>query len=187
MLSEWKSMQTVRRAFFIATIAAAIAPAQSNPTPTVPCNDVTKLDFRNLIVRTAQRTFAFRNGIAPNYDSPPDQGAKPSRPDWKAEIEKDNVIQPAPNVVVRFLLIRDSHETGSGWRYYATALRCSGGKLREVFHRDGLSLRVDRIDSTMIGIGLHVTPGQPIGKHWSYTWDRITSKYALSSTQSSVR
>ncbi len=192
-------MHTVRRALFIALIAAAIASAQqgmsavrpirssAKPTPTVRCDDVTKLDFRNLIVRTAQRTFTFQNGIAVNYDVPPDQDAEHSQPDWKAEIVKDNVMQPASNVVVRFLLIRDSHETGSGWRYYATALRCSGGKLQEVFHRDGLSLRVDRLDSTMIGIGLHVTPGQPKEKHWSYTWDRNTSRYVLSSTQPSVK
>jgi|SRR5882762_12756 len=126
-------MQIVKRVLFIVITAAAIASAQSNLTPIARCDDVTKLDFRNLIVRTARRTFAFQNGIALNYDSRPDQGAKPSQPDWKAEIEKDTVIQPAPNVAVRFLLIRDSHETGSGWRYYATGLGCSGGKLQEVF------------------------------------------------------
>ncbi len=192
-------MKTLWRALFITTIAAAVASAQpgtnevrsvrssSNQTATLRCDDVTKLDFRNLVLRTAQRTFAFHNGIAVHYDSPPEQDPEHSQPDWKAEIEKDSAIQPAPSVVVRFLLIHDSHETGSGWRYYATGLRCSGGKLQEVFHRDGLSLRVDRLDSTTISIGLNLTPGAPIRKHWSYTWDRNTSKYVLSSTQSSLR
>ncbi len=191
------SVQTLWRALFIATIAAAVASAQdgigavqsvrssSNQTPAVRCDDVTKLDFRNLIVRTAQRMFAFHNGIAVNYDSRLEQDAEHSQPDWKADIEKDSIIQPAPNVVVRFLLIHDSHETGSGYRYYATGLRCSGGKLQEVFHRDGLSMRVDRLDSTTISIGLNVTSGESIRKHWSYTWDRNSDKYVLSSTQSS--
>ena len=192
-------MQTLWRALFIATITAVDASAQqgindlrsvrssSNQTPTVRCDDVTKLDFRNLIIRTAQRTFACHNGIAVNYDSPPEQDAEHSQTDWKAEIEKDSIIEPAPNVVVRFLLIHDSHGTGSGWRYYAMGLRCSAGKLQEVFRRDGLSLRVDRLDSTAIRIGFNVTPSEPIRKHWSYSWDRNASKYVLSSTQSSLR
>jgi len=154
--------------------------------PAERCNDVTKLDSRNLTIRTAQRTFAFHNGIAVNYDGQP-EGAEHSQPDWKAEIEKDSVIQPAPNVVVRFLLIHDSHETGSGWHYYATGFRCSGGKLHEIFHRDGLSLSIDRLDSNMVGVGLNVTQGEPIRKHWFYTWDRNASKYVLSSTQSSPK
>jgi hypothetical protein len=182
-----ENVQTVRRALVLALTAAAIASAQSNPAHTAECDDVTKLDFGNLIVRTAQRTFNFHNGIAVNYDSPPGQGAEHSQSDWKAAIEKETVVQPAPDVVVRFLLIHDSHETGSGGRYYATALRCAGGKLQEVFHRDGLSLRVDRLDSTTINISLHVTPEQPIEKHWSCTWDRDTSRYVLSPTPSSVK
>jgi hypothetical protein len=191
-------VQTLWRALFIATIAA-VASAQdgisavpsvrssSNQTPAVRCDDVAKLDFRNLIIRTAQRTFAFHNGIAVNYELPPEQDAEHSQPDWKADITKDSTIQPASNVVVRFLLIHDSHETGSGWRYYATGLRCSGGTLQEVFHHDGLSMRIDRLDSTAISIGLNVTPSEPIRKYWSYSWDRNTSKYVLSSTQSSPR
>src|SRR5260370_23518003 len=192
-------MQTLWRTLFIATIAAAAASAQrginevgsldasSNQIPALRCDDVTKLDFRNLVIRTAHNTFAFHNGIAANYDSPPELAPEHSQPDWKAEIVKDSILQPEPGVVVRFLLIHNSHETGTGWRYYATGLRCSGGKLEEVFHRDGLSLGVDRLDSTTISIGLNVTPGEPIRKHWSYTWDRSTSKYVLSSTQSSLR
>src|ERR1700730_14904332 len=127
-------MQALCGALFLAVIAVAAAIAQQE------CEDVTKLDVRNQTIRTAQRTFAFHDGIAVNYDSPPDQDAKHSQPDWKATIEKDCIIQPAPNVVVRFLLIHDSHETGSGWRYYATGLRCSSGEMQEVFQRDGLSL-----------------------------------------------
>src|SRR5258708_2135110 len=103
------------RALLIATVAAVVASAQvpssSNQMPSLRCDDVTKLDVRNLSIRTAQRTFDFHNGIAVNYDSPPEQEA-----DWKAEIEDDSVILPAPSVVVRFLLIHDSHATGTGWR-----------------------------------------------------------------------
>jgi len=128
---------------------------------------VTKLDVENFTIRTAQRTFAFHNGVALNYESPRVQDAERSPPDWKSGDCEDNVIQPAPNVVVRFILIHDSHETGSGWRYYATGFRCSGGNLQEVFRRHGLSLSVDRLDSATIGVSLNLTPGSPIRKHWS--------------------
>ena len=192
-------MRILCRALLIAAIAVGVAGAQPgnsairsvrssrSQTPVVGCDDVEKLDFRNLTIRTAQRTFDFHNGIAVNYDDPTEADKEHFPPDWKAEIEKDSIIQPAPDVVVRFLLIHDSHETGSGWRYYATGLRCSGGRLQEVFHRDGASLSVDRLDSTTISVGLNVTPGDPIRKYWSYTWDRDRSKYVLSSTQSSLR
>jgi hypothetical protein len=44
--------------------------SSSNQKPALRCDDVTKLDFRNLVIRTAQRTFAFHNGIAVNYEYP---------------------------------------------------------------------------------------------------------------------
>ena len=143
------------------------------------CDDVTELDFKSLAVRTSRRTFAFQNGIAANWDGLMGQDTEHTQPDWKAEIEKDSIIQSAPDVIVRFLVIHDSHRTGTGWRYYVTGLRCSGGKLQEVFHRDGMSLRVDRLDSTAIGISLDVAPGEPT-RHLSFTWDRNTSQYTLS-------
>jgi len=139
--------------------------------PTARCEDVAKLDVSNQTIRTAHRTFAFHNGIAVNSDGSVER--------WKATIEKDSVIRPAPDVVVRFLLIHDSHEMGSGWRYYATCLRCANGEIQEVFHRDGLSLRVDNLDSTAIQVSLMATPGDPIRKHWSYVWDRGTAKFVL--------
>jgi hypothetical protein len=160
-------MQAVRRVLIIALIAVTTASAQQR------CEDITKLDVRNQTIRTAQRTFVFHEGIALNQDGPLEL--------WKAAIEKDIVVEPAPNVVVRFFVIHDSHETGSGWRYYATGFRCSGGEMHEVFHRDGLSLTVDRIDSTVINVSSMVTPGAASRKHWSYTWDRSASIYALSS------
>jgi hypothetical protein len=191
-------MPTLCQTLVTATIAVAAAAAQQgnhdvqsvrvrlNQMPAVRCEDVTKLDFRNLVIRAGHRTFAFHNATAVNYDRPPEeQDPEHSQPDWKAEIEKDSVIHPEPDVVVRFLLIHDSHETGSGWRYYAMGFRCSGGKLQQVFHLDGMSLSVDRLDSTTISVSLNVTPGKPIRKHWSYSWDRGTSKYILSSTWSS--
>src|ERR1700690_1235377 len=121
-------MQAVCRALLMVIFAAAAVAAG--------CEDVTKLDVKNQTIRTAQRTFAFHEGIALNYDSPRAQNGKHPQPDWKAAIERDSIIQPAPNVVVRFLLIHDSHETGSGWRYYATGFRCASGAMQEVFHRD---------------------------------------------------
>jgi hypothetical protein len=151
-------------------------------TPGLPCDDVTKLDFRNLTFRVGLRTFAFHDGVAANYDAPDGQASRYSQPDWKAEIEKDSVIQPVPDVVVRFLLIHDVHVTGSGWRYYATGYHCSGGKLQEVIHHEGMSLRVERLDSVSIDISLDAIPGKSRRKLCSYIWDRNSRKYVLSST-----
>jgi hypothetical protein len=55
---------------------------------------------------------AFHDGVALNYDNP-----EISRtPDWQADIQRDTAVQPIPVIDVRFLLIHDSHLTGSGWR-----------------------------------------------------------------------
>ena len=201
MCDEWqkRSVPAFLRTLCLVMFGAAVAAAQSGNggvqathatfggTPPQRCDAVMKLDFENLPVHTARRKFAFRNGVAVNFDLPPERSDRESPPDWKARIEKDTVVQPAPDVVVRFLLIHDSHVTGSGWRYYLTGLRCSSGKLQEVFHRDGLSLGIERLDSTSIIISLNGTPGDAVRKRWSYTWDRSASKYVLSSTQSSLK
>lgn len=81
------------------------------------------------------------------------------RHEWKAEIEKDTIVRPSSDAVVRFLLINDSHETGSGSRFYLIGLRCSGGELEQVFLRDGLSLTVDRLDTIGVAVGLTVNQG----------------------------
>ena len=183
-------MQTLCRALLIAAIVLPVAPAQrSSPKqqPAVRCGDVTKLDVRNLTIRTAQREFAFHNGIAIDFDGYEDRTAGPPKPDWEAEIVGDKVIHPAPNVTVRFLVIHDSHETGSGWQIYLTGFLCEDGKLKEVFHRNGMSLDTDRVDSTAIVVSLNVVPGKPIRKHYSYTWDVNTSKYVLSATFSTPK
>src|SRR3954452_24758726 len=71
------------RAFAMGSIALSIAVAQQR------CEDVTKLDVRNLVVQTSQRTFAFRDGVAVNGDGPLEREAVGSRPDWEAEITMD--------------------------------------------------------------------------------------------------
>ena len=144
-----------------------------------PC-DVARLDVRNTTIRTDQRTFAFHNGMAVNCDAPPEEGAGQHQPDWQAEIEQDRLLRPAPNVTLRFLLIHDSHVTGSGWLYYATAFRCSNGKLQEVFQRHGLSLRVERLSANRIDVSMMTTPGKDVRERWSYVWDPEQSRYVLS-------
>lgn len=186
-------MPIVCRVLAIAVVAVAVAtaeqssgsttPAPSGLTPAPVCADITKLDFRNLTITTAQRTFSFHDGIAINSDTPSAPGVEQPQPDWKAAIEKDSVVHPAPNVIVRFLLINDSHETGSGWRYYATGLRCSEGRLQEVFHRDGLSLSIDRLDSNTVRVGLNGKSGESARRQWSYAWDRKRSRYVITSEQ----
>jgi len=147
------------------------------------CDDITKLDVPNLTIQAAQRTFAFHNGVAEN--GPLEQvsigGQTGSRHEWRAAIEKDTIVRPSPDAVVRFLLINDSHETGSGNRFYLIGLRCSGGKLEQVFLREGLSLTVDRLDAIGVTVGLTVNQGDSTRKHWLYKWDG--HRYVLSSTQ----
>jgi hypothetical protein len=155
------------------------------PASAIRCGDIRRLDFKNLTIHSGSRTFAFNNGTAANYDSPL-ESEQERKPDWRAEIKRDTVVQPDPNVSVRFLVIHDRHETGSGWRYFISGYRCSDGELREVFHRDGLSLTIDRLDSTGINVsslvGVNPTTGQKVRKWWSYIWDRSRSKYVIRST-----
>src|SRR5260370_10211451 len=160
---------------------AAIPSPVSNLRQTAKCADFTRLDVRNLRIRTAQRTFVFHDGIGMNRDGPPEQDSERLQPDWKAEIEQQFILEPAPDVAVWLLLIHDSHITGSGWRYYATAFRCNGGKLEEVFHRDGLSLRLDYLTSVTIRVSLNTMPGESTRTYLSYTWDDHKSRYVLSS------
>jgi len=103
---------------FLAVLVAAIAWCQPG-AKAVRCDDVTRLDFKNLVVRTAGFSFAFHNGFALNSDDPLAEKVDEEKPDWKAEIETDKVIRPAPGVVVRLLVIHDVHQTGSGRRYFA--------------------------------------------------------------------
>jgi hypothetical protein len=146
----------------------------------LPCDSVRTIDFNNLTISCGDRTFAFNDGTALNYDRPGESGP----PDWKAEFERDTVVEPTPGVSVRFLLIHDSHETGSGWRYHLVAYRCSNGTLQQVFHRDGLSLKIDHLDSSTITVSLNPVPGQTVTTHWSYVWDQQRSTYGLVSTWS---
>jgi hypothetical protein len=162
------------------------SPAQLPSQSTISratCNDITKTDFRNFTVHTAQRTFAFHDGVAKNgpLEETPTNGAAERQHEWKAEIQNDTVVRPSADAVVRFLLIHDSHDTGSGWRLYLIGFRCSDGKLEQVFHRDGMSLSVDRLDAIGVTVGLTEGHGNSHRKLWSYTWDGHT--YALSSTQ----
>jgi len=92
----------------------------------IRCGDITRLDFKNLTINSGSRTFAFDNGTAANYDSPSDP-ERDRKPDWRAEIERDTVVQPDPKVSARFLVIHDNHETGSGWRYFISGYQCSDG------------------------------------------------------------
>lgn len=67
-------------------------------------------------------------------------------------------------------------------RYYATGYRCSAGKLQGVFHGEGMSLRVERLDAVSIDTSLNDIPGESRKKVCSYIWDRNSRKYVLSAT-----
>ena len=66
------------------------------------------------------------------------------RREWKAEIEQETIVPPDSDVVVRFLLLHDSHETEA---------------------------KVERLDSTAVAVGLIEEYGNPTLEHWSYVWD----------------
>jgi hypothetical protein len=124
----------------------------------LPCNSVRTSDINYLTIACGDRIFDFIDGTALNYDRPGGSGT----PDWKAKFERDTVVEPNPGVAVRLLLIRDSHETGRRWRYYLVAYRCSNGRLQQVVHRDGLSLKIDRLDSSTITVSLNTVSGQKL-------------------------
>jgi len=149
----------------------------------IPCHDVTKLDFTNLTISNRihhnTRQLAFKNGVALGYDDPEIEKSGP--PDWKAEIERDTVVQPAPGISVRFLLIYQHHLTGTGWNYWLVGYSCSNGRLRQVFSRDGLSLKIERLDDSGIVVSKLLKYGSPIETHWSYIWEKAQLNYVLAS------
>jgi hypothetical protein len=117
-------------------LAATFSRSERNPTG-IPCRDVRALDFNNLTTRVPpssihrrERTFAFHDGIAWIYYRKVDV-FRPA--DWKAEIQRDTVVQPAQGTFIRFLFIDDNHETGSEWHNWLLGYRCLEGKLKKVF------------------------------------------------------
>jgi hypothetical protein len=163
----------------LATFLAVIpAFAQRNGPHETPCTDIKAVDFKNTTIQYGTRTFAFHDGVALNYDMP-----EVSRvPDWKAEIIRDQTVEPTAGTYIRFLLIEDNHETGSGSYNYLIGFRCSAGKVSEVFRRKGISLGLDRLDDSGVTVGLNPIYGKLVRKHWAYVWDRETQKYRISSS-----
>lgn len=152
---------------------------------TTPCQDVTRLDFKNLTISNTihhnTRRLAFKDGIALTYDDPM---TKNSSPDWKAEIERDTAIHPSSGTTVRFLSVHESHLTGSGWNYWLVGYSCSNGQLRQVFSRDGLSLKIERLDNSGIVVSKIMKDSSRTATHWTYVWDMKLSTYVLASSWS---
>ena len=88
---------------------------------------------------------------------------------------------------MQLLVLWDTHQTGSGQRYYATGFRCVAGKLQEVFQRRGASLYHDRVNSTAIVVGKSVVSGKPVRKHWIYVWNSAGVRYVVSGTYSTPK
>ncbi len=142
--------------------------ARGNKT-IISCQDVTKIDFENVTISAGKLIFAFRDAIALAYEMPEIEKSGP--PDWKAEIQRDTVVHPASGTTVRFLLIYDSHLTGSGWNYWLVGYKCSDGHLQQVFSREGLSFRVERLEDSVVVVSKLQTHGSLIRTPWSYVWD----------------
>jgi hypothetical protein len=113
----------------LATFLAVIpAFGQLNGSRQIPCTDIRAVDFKNTAIQYGSRAFASHDGVALNYDMPEVSSA----PDWKAEIIRDQTVEPTAGTYIRFLLIEDDHETGSGTHIWLLGYRCSSGKLKEV-------------------------------------------------------
>ena len=54
---------------------------------------------------------------------------------------------------------------------YRIGLRCSAGRIQEVFHREGLSLTVDRVDSTAVAVSQVEKVGDSKKFRWIYAWN----------------
>ena len=168
---------------FALSFALTNAFARGNDT-TILCQDVTKLDFKNLTISRANRIFAFNDGIALNYDTPETDRSAP--PDWEAEVKWESVVHPTSGIKIRFLLIHDSHLTGSGWNYWLVGYKCSDGSLEQVFSLDGLSLEVDGLDDSGVVVSKMLTSGSSVRTYWSYFWDKNLSTYTLGASWSAT-
>jgi hypothetical protein len=146
------------------------------------CDDITMVDYKNSRIDVGEhggtRILVFHNGEALQYGD--DEGL-PKAIDWRATIEEDINVDAAVNVPVRFLLIHDSHEGGSGWRYYLLGYMCFDGNMRRVFERDAMSLHIDTIGSQGLVISLNLNTHKAVREHFLYVWDSDHSRYTQKS------
>jgi hypothetical protein len=148
------------------------------------CTDIRNIDFNNLKFESAGTVFSFHNGKAHSRDCP-DCATDSDKPDWEANIEQDKVITPSPNVSIQFLLVDNSHLTGTGSWIHVVGFRCVtadspvGSRLLKVFDRKGMSLQLERIDNQSVTLTMFTVPGKPIVEHFAYRWDNGSSQFVL--------
>lgn len=148
------------------------------------CADVRVLDVNNLTFESGKYLFTFHRGKAHSWDSP-DQGSEQEKPDWQAKIERDKIVSPALGIRIRFLLIDNIHETGTGWHYHLVGFRCaplnstSDQRLLKVFDRQGMSLRVENLDDHSVTISVATVRDKPTREHWLYEWDTTKEAFSL--------
>ena len=160
----------------------------ATPLPNYTCTGISNVDFRNLKFESKGRFFAFHKGKAYNWECP-ECGVDRDNPDWEAEIEQDKVINPAPSIRIRFLLVHDDHLRGTGWWYHVIGFQCEatgsskrGGRLLKVFDRQGMSLQPERIDDQGITVTAATVPGKSLIEHFAYRWDNSSSRFVLART-----
>jgi len=174
----------MKQAVIVSILLLAVAASAMGQNPVADWSDIATLDFKNATVTTTGRTFAFQDGTAYNSDTPGNE-----KSDWEATIEKDTTVSPAPGVKTRFLLIADSHLTGTGAWLYLMGFRCEPlnshsptGHFLKVFEMKALSLSVERLDDNRVVVSIHPFSGKPTTKHFAYKWDRGTGKFRLERT-----
>jgi hypothetical protein len=143
----------------------------------VPCTDIRKIALQNMRLDVGNAVFNFRNGVGSEFDE-----LEPKTLEWEATLIEAITVDVAPDIPVRFVLIRNSHVSGSGWRFFLVGYRCLQGKMKQVFKREGLSLAIDKIDSQAVVVKLNTEPGTQSTKYFSYAWNDKTSKYELNSS-----
>jgi hypothetical protein len=176
-------MKTIRvfRAVLIAGLSLLTMPNAHAASAHMRCSDIRTIDLRNKTIEIGGHVFAFHDGVSLEYR---DRDEEQRKVEWKADIETEISVQAAATVAVQFLFIHDVHETGSGWRYYVVAYGCFGGITKQVFERDGLSLRIDKLDQNSLVISVIPSDNFSGRKYFSYVWDGPASKYVLISAWS---
>lgn len=155
----------------------------AQPVQNAPCVAIENVDFQNASFESGGHVFSFHHGKAFSRDCENCEQQEP-RPDWEATIEKDILVSPSPGMEVRFLLVHDVHQTGTGWWYYLMGFRCapsaeaSGAKpLLKVFDRKAMFLRVEELTDRNVKVSVVV--GKGVKRHYMYAWDSGTRTYAL--------
>jgi hypothetical protein len=108
------------------------------------CSNVSDVDFRNSVVQLKPTQdwplsrLRFRYGVFDEQE----ESKGTSVIDWRYEIEKETIVNPAPQTTIRFLEILRDHMSGTGSFTCLVGFSCSQGKMKNVFQQCGEFMKV---------------------------------------------